>query len=127
RLDRCDVLDSFFDVGGNSLQAMQLISRIRRDLEVDLPVTAVFLAPTPRGLAARVAAEQAGGARSAGSGPVVRLSDGAGTDPMFLIHAVGGTVLPYTQLAAELADRYRVYGIQSPALVSESRTGADTL
>jgi thioesterase domain-containing protein len=46
---------------------------------------------------------------------------------MFLIHPVGGTVLPYTPLAAELADRYRVYGIQSPALVAEFPSGVETL
>jgi amino acid adenylation domain-containing protein len=42
----------FFDVGGNSLQAMQLITRLRAELAVDLEVTAVFLAPSPRQLAA---------------------------------------------------------------------------
>jgi amino acid adenylation domain-containing protein len=42
--------DSFFDVGGNSLQAMQLVTRLRNDLAVDIDVTAVFLAPTPRQL-----------------------------------------------------------------------------
>jgi amino acid adenylation domain-containing protein len=44
--------DSFFDLGGNSLQAMQLIGRLRTDLAVDLDVTAVFLAPAPQQLAA---------------------------------------------------------------------------
>ncbi len=49
--------DSFFDAGGNSLQAMQLITELRRTLAVDLDVTAVFLAPAPRQLAALLAAE----------------------------------------------------------------------
>ncbi|HEX9352704.1 MAG TPA: AMP-binding protein, partial [Streptosporangiaceae bacterium] len=44
--------DSFFDTGGNSLQAMQLITQLRATLAVDLDVSAVFLAPTPRQLAA---------------------------------------------------------------------------
>jgi amino acid adenylation domain-containing protein len=49
-LDRVGIDDSFFDIGGNSLQAMQLVSRLRDDLAVDLDVSAVFLAPTPRQL-----------------------------------------------------------------------------
>jgi amino acid adenylation domain-containing protein len=44
--------DSFFDLGGNSLQAMRLISIIDNELEVDVGAAAVFLAPTPRQLAA---------------------------------------------------------------------------
>ncbi|ASW55624.1 non-ribosomal peptide synthetase [Plantactinospora sp. KBS50] len=46
-LERVGVQDSFFDLGGNSLQAMRLITRLRTDLAVDADVTAVFLAPTP--------------------------------------------------------------------------------
>ncbi len=43
---------SFFDSGGNSLQAMQLITALRETLAVDLDVSAVFLAPSPQQLAA---------------------------------------------------------------------------
>jgi amino acid adenylation domain-containing protein len=50
QLERVGIDDSFFDIGGNSLQAMQLIARLRDDLAVDLDVSAVFLAPTPRQL-----------------------------------------------------------------------------
>jgi amino acid adenylation domain-containing protein len=43
--------DSFFDIGGNSLQAMQLITQLRAGLAVELDIAAVFLSPTPRQLA----------------------------------------------------------------------------
>ncbi|MEO9236712.1 MAG: non-ribosomal peptide synthetase, partial [Jatrophihabitantaceae bacterium] len=45
-IERIDVRDSFFERGGNSLQAMQLVSNLRAGLGVDLPVTAIFLAPS---------------------------------------------------------------------------------
>jgi amino acid adenylation domain-containing protein len=51
-LELVGIEDSFFDVGGSSLQAMQLVTRLRNDLAVDVDVTAVFLAPTPRQLTA---------------------------------------------------------------------------
>ncbi|HEY1917771.1 MAG TPA: non-ribosomal peptide synthetase, partial [Streptosporangiaceae bacterium] len=43
--------DSFFDLGGNSLQAMQLVTLLQDELEVDIDVAAMFLAPTPRQVA----------------------------------------------------------------------------
>ncbi|HEX4829599.1 MAG TPA: amino acid adenylation domain-containing protein [Trebonia sp.] len=42
---------SFFDAGGNSLQAMRLITELRVALAVDLDIAAVFLNPAPRQLA----------------------------------------------------------------------------
>ncbi|MFV2104310.1 non-ribosomal peptide synthetase [Micromonospora sp. LOL_024] len=52
KVDQVSVEDSFFDLGGNSLQAMRLIARLRTELAVDADVTAVFLAPTPSQLSA---------------------------------------------------------------------------
>ncbi|MET9763805.1 non-ribosomal peptide synthetase [Streptomyces sp. NPDC006372] len=48
------VLDNFFELGGDSLRAVRLMAVVRKELDVSLPVSALFSAPTIRSLAGRV-------------------------------------------------------------------------
>nr|WP_272922030.1 phosphopantetheine-binding protein [Streptomyces sp. SID4936] len=48
------VLDNFFELGGDSLRAVRLMAVVKKELDVSLPVSALFSAPTIRSLADRV-------------------------------------------------------------------------
>jgi amino acid adenylation domain-containing protein len=108
-LGQVGIDDGFFELGGSSLQAMQLVSRIGTALGVTVGVTDILLAPSPRLLAARI--EGSRGPRT--GSPLVTLADGH--QPIYLLHPVGGTVVGYLELARELAGRYRVIGIEAVA------------
>jgi len=53
-LDRVSIHEDFFELGGNSLRAVQVIARVRKVLRVDLPVRSLFSEPTVSGLASEV-------------------------------------------------------------------------
>src|SRR5262249_28469686 len=60
-LDRVGTEQNFFELGGHSLLATRVAARLRDLFAIELPVGALFEAPTVATLARRIQAEQAGG------------------------------------------------------------------
>lgn len=57
-IDRVGILDNFFDIGGHSLLAIQLASRLREVFHVEVPLRTIFDDPTVTGVAAALLEEE---------------------------------------------------------------------
>jgi amino acid adenylation domain-containing protein len=77
-LEEVGATDSFFDLGGNSLKVMRLIQKIDDQFDVGLDVASVFLAPTPRQLAALLRDKHGYEDEELGAGGIDGLADVAG-------------------------------------------------
>lgn len=60
RVDNIGINDSFFNLGGHSMLGTQVMSRVRQEFQVDVPLRDLFDRPTIAGLAAAIEKSQAG-------------------------------------------------------------------
>jgi amino acid adenylation domain-containing protein len=108
--------EDFFDVGGDSLLAVQLGAQIRGTFQMDFPQQRLLEHRTIAQLGAFLQ-EGPREAPSPGSPLLVELNRGdAHRRPLFLIHPVGGTVFTYQSLARLLDPSLPIYGVRARGL-----------
>jgi thioesterase domain-containing protein len=126
-VEQVGVHDAFFECGGHSLKAAQVIHLIGQRLGVMLPLASMFRDATVARLADDVDARRhphAPGASllradESGSNPCVTLlrePSGKSTDSrsgtLFLLHPAGGNLFGYVELLRHLRFEGRIFGVQ---------------
>ncbi|MCQ8187449.1 amino acid adenylation domain-containing protein [Streptomyces rugosispiralis] len=107
--------DEFFDLGGHSFLAARLVGRIRDEMGGDLPVRAVFDAPSPAALARLLTGEAAAEDRDS-TGTLLPLRARGTAAPLFFLHPGGGFSWCYSGLVRHLGAEVPVYGVQARGL-----------
>lgn len=110
RDDRLGVHDDFFQVGGNSLQAAQLMSAINRRFGVEVSLADFFVSPTVAHLAAAIDSASL----EVSEGSAVRMR---GPEPvrLILVHPSGGELFCYVPLVRALREGVGVAGFPATA------------
>jgi FkbH-like protein len=112
RVDSVSTQASFFDLGGTSLQAVQLFSQIEQIFDKSLPLTTLLEAPTVAQLAAVIQQSAEADLWS----PLIPIQTEGSQPPLFCPQGAGGNVIVYRKLAQLLGKDRPVYGLQARGL-----------
>lgn len=107
--------EDFFELGGHSLLVLDLMSQLKLAFGKTLPLAAIFQAPTIRGLAGLIEADEAGQDWS----PLVAIQPQGSRPALYCLHPVGGQVLCYHALAKALGNEQPVYGLRASGTAPE--------
>lgn len=103
---------SFFELGGDSLQALELIVQIERVTGKNLPLGTLYQSSSVESLAREVRQKTTAAEWSC----LVPLQKNGSKPPLFLIHTTPGDILGYGNLVFHLGSDQPCYGIQSLGL-----------
>jgi enterobactin synthetase component F len=113
--DRVSVIDDFFALGGDSLQAMRAVAKIKTLTGKSVPVHWLFSDPCARALATRVESARHGG--NDGMQTLAALRAEGSRPPLFAIHPAGGLGWYYRGFLGYLDDAQPLYAVQDPYVV----------
>ncbi|WP_375413898.1 amino acid adenylation domain-containing protein [uncultured Bradyrhizobium sp.] len=106
--------DDFFDLGGHSIKAVLLVSRVRKQLKRPLVIRELFEHPTVRLLARHMA-----GARGASDGLLTLRSAPTGAPAALFLPPVLGSSTVYRELIGYFGADLACYGAQCPGFDRE--------
>jgi thioesterase domain-containing protein len=107
------VADGFFEIGGDSLSAIDLMLTIEQEFQSRLPITALIQAPTISALADVLR----GDGKFVSLGSLVPIRVTGSRPPLFCVHA-DGSVFIYRRFAEYLDPSIPIYGLQAHGLAN---------
>lgn len=111
--------DNFFDLGGNSLNALRISTLIEKKLSLKLNIGKLFEFPTITELAKEISIKEKNHIKmicEIKKSSLIKLHKGAENSPLFLIHPIGGSIFWYKYLAKYIDKNRPLYAIQDPGI-----------
>ncbi len=121
------IFDDFFELGGDSLVAVQLVSELNRTIQVKLSAHSLLENATIAALSESIQAVLTNNTRNTQSGlqkalpqSLVKMQAGNPLKkPLFLVHPIGGHIYIYRDLINSLGIEQPVYALQAQGIDGE--------
>lgn len=115
-LEEVYIDDDFFEIGGNSINIIQVAGRIKSVLDVDITIADIMANRTILELSELITG---GGSSNGQFKCVFKINRSKSPKNIFIIHGGDADIYYYRHLAKLLEDEYSVYGIQPKGLNGE--------
>ncbi len=115
--EKIDREDDFFDLGGESILALQMLTQIEKEIGAVLSLQSFYEAPTILQLARMISLKA-----NPPSPRMVCLKKGTEEMSMFMIHPIEGTLFCYAQLARKIHFKGSIWGIQTSETHEQDQT-----
>ncbi len=112
RVEQVGLDDDFFDLGGHSLIAMQVMTRIEAETSRRLPLSTLFEYATVRELAQLLEADKSTQTYKS----LVPIRPQGNLVPIYVIHGIGLNLLNFQSLVAYMNPEQPIYGLQARGL-----------
>ncbi|MFA5267310.1 MAG: non-ribosomal peptide synthetase [Methanoregula sp.] len=106
--------DDFFQCGGNSLTAIELLIKIHREFHINLPPDTIYRYPTIQEQATLI--RQKTDAKKEYHSLIFPLREGGSLPPLFCIHPLGGWMDHYLKILPAVDNSRPVFGIRGRGL-----------
>ena len=116
KLDRVGIEDNFFDIGGHSLIAVQIMTRIEKKIGKKIPIAKLFQYPTVSSLSGFITKEEKENIKWKSIVPIKKTGNKM---PFYIVHGAGLNVLTFNDLAARFSPDQPVFGLQGFGLDGE--------
>lgn len=110
--------DNFFEIGGHSLLAARLLSRVQQEFGINIPLSTFYYEPTLRRMVTFLQEDP----KRKIELPLVAIKPSGNRLPFYCMHALSGNLFPYIELASHLDSDQPVYGFRLPEQTTDQIT-----
>lgn len=104
--------EDFFALGGDSLDAVNLVTAIHANFGVEITINDIYDQPVLRNQAAKISSLKIPAQITSGHPNLVALTGSRGDNRLFLVHAGNGEINNYYELARLLSKDICIYGVR---------------
>ncbi len=121
KIENISLEDDFFSLGGHSLLALELAAHIKKEMDIQISVTDIFLYPIIKDLDEWLISQKENKEffskkHTKKNSCITTIKMSNNPFKLFLVHPIMGTIQQFHRLANYLTQEISIYGIEDPGL-----------